>query len=233
MSPVSRRRCLRVVARTRSRDSRVEWIAVSIVLLVLAVFFVLMLAAEAGVWTWVIVTTALATAGLLAIGYFASRSRHPSAFDAPRRPAASSSPADGVYRVLVVADANLGSETVTVTEEIVAHAAGRRVEAFVIAPELRSRLAHWTGDDSQQGHAERHLGETLTGLEAAGVPASGMVGSDHPIQAADDALRMFPADELVLVTDAGRANWLEDDAISATRERYGIPVTHVQADTQP
>ena len=229
MSPVSRRHSLRFVARTRSRDSRVEWIAISIVLVVLGVVFVLRLAAEAGVWTWVIVTTALATAGILAIGYFASRSRHPPAFDAPRRPAASSSPADGVYRVLVVADASLGSEKVT---EIVVRAAGRRVEAFVIAPELRSRLAHWTGDDSQQGHAERHLGETLNGLEAAGVPASGMVGSDDPIQAADDALRMFPADELVLVTDAGRANWLEDDALSATRERYGIPVTHVRAETQ-
>ena len=229
MAPVSRRPSLRFVARTRSRDSRVEWIAISIVLLVLGVVFVLMLAAEAGVWTWVIVTAALAAAALVAIGYFASRSRHPSAFDAPRRPATSSSPADGVYRVLVVADASLGSERVP---EIVAHAAGRRVEAFVIAPELRSRLAHWTGDDSQQGHAVRHLGETLNGLEAAGVPASGMVGSDDPIQAADDALRTFPADELVLVTDAERANWLEGDALSATRERYGIPVTHVRAETR-
>ena len=41
MSSVSRRHSLRFVARTRSRDSRVEWIAISIVLLVLAVVFVM------------------------------------------------------------------------------------------------------------------------------------------------------------------------------------------------
>ncbi len=153
--------------------------------------------------------TALVVVAAVAIAMLISRSRHPPAFDAPR-PTRSQAPADGVYRVLVVADESLGNRVVT--EELLPRAGGGRLEAFVVAPELRSRLAHWTGDDSEHGHAERHLGETLSAFEAAGIPANGTVGSDDPIQAADDALRTFPADELVFVTGT-EANWLEDDAL--------------------
>jgi len=58
---------------------------------------------------------------------------------------------------------------------------------------------------------------------------NGTVGSDDPIQAADDALRTFAADELVFVTGRGKANWLEDDALELARGRYGIPVAHIDA----
>lgn len=206
-------------------SSRVEWIAIAIVVVVSAVVFALLLAAEAGVWTWVIVSTALLVVAAVAIGMLVSRHRHPSAFDAPR-PTRSQAPADGVYRVLVVADESLANHVVA--EEIVPRAGGGRLEAFVVAPELRSRLAHWTGDDSEHGQAERHLGETLSAFKAAGIPANGTVGSDDPVQAADDALRTFPADELVFVTGA-EANWLEDDALDLARGRYGIPVTQIGA----
>jgi hypothetical protein len=37
------------------QSSRVEWIAISIVVVVSAVVFALLFAAEAGLWTWVIV----------------------------------------------------------------------------------------------------------------------------------------------------------------------------------
>ena len=204
-------------------SSRVEWIAISIVVVVSAVVFALLLAAEAGFWTWVIVSTALVVVAAVAIGMLVSRRRHPPAFDAPR-PARSQAPPDGVYRVLVLADESLTHRVVT--EEIVPRAGGGRLEAFVVAPELRSRLAHWTGDDSEHGQAESHLGKTLSAFEAAGIPANGTVGSDDPIQAADDALRTFPADELVFVTGA-EANWLEGDAVELARGRYGIPVMHI------
>ena len=208
------------------QSSRVEWIAISIVVVVSAVVFALLFAAEAGLWTWVIVLAALVVVAAVAIGMLVSRRRHPPAFDAPR-PTRSQAPADGVYRVLVVADESLGTRVVT--EELAPRAGGGRLEAFVVAPELRSRLAHWTGDDSEHGQAQRHLGETLSAFEAAGIPANGTVGSDDPIQAADDALRTFAADELVFVTDSGNANWLEDDALELARGRYGIPVTHIGA----
>jgi hypothetical protein len=226
MPPASRRPSIESMPRTDAgHSSRVEWIAIAIVVVVSAVVFALLLAAEAGVWTWVIVSTALLVVAAVAIGMLVSRHRHPSAFDAPR-PTRSQAPADGVYRVLVVADESLANHVVA--EEIVPRAGGGRLEAFVVAPELRSRLAHWTGDDSEHGQAERHLGETLSAFKAAGIPANGTVGSDDPVQAADDALRTFPADELVFVTGA-EANWLEDDALDLARGRYGIPVTQIGA----
>ena len=94
------------------QSSRVEWIAISIVVVVSAVVFALLLAAEAGFWTWVIVLTALVVVAAVAIGMLISRRRHPPAFDAPR-PTRSQAPADGVYRVLVVADESLGNRVVT------------------------------------------------------------------------------------------------------------------------
>jgi hypothetical protein len=207
-------------------SSRVEWITIAIVVVVSAVVFALLLAAEAGVWSWVIVSTALVVVAAVAIGMLVSRRRHPPAFDAPR-PTRSQAPPDGVYRVLVVVDESLGDRVVS--EEIVPRAGGRPLEALVVAPELRSRLAHWTGDDSEHEQAERHLDETLSAFEAAEVPASGTVGSDDPIQAADDALRTFAADEVVFVTGGGEANWLEDDALELARGRYGIPVAQIRA----
>ena len=109
-------------------------------------------------------------------------------------------------------------------------AARRPVEAYVVAPSLRSRLAHWTGDDSERDQAEAHLAKTLDGLETAGVQARGKVGSDDPIQAADDALRVFDADEVVFVTGSGRDNWLERDVLELARERYDVPITHIRAE---
>ena len=72
----------------------------------------------------------------------------------------------------------------------------------------------------------------MAGLTAAGVvTARGEVGSDDPIQAADDALREFPADEIVLATHPEQeANWKERGVVEIVRDRYNLPVTHVDVD---
>lgn len=68
-------------------------------------------------------------------------------------------------------------------------------------------------------------------LVAAGVDARGEVGSDDPIQAVDDALRGFPADEIVLATHPEQeANWKERGVVAIARSRYELPVTHVTVD---
>jgi hypothetical protein len=207
-----------------SRDSsRAEFFAIPVVLVILGILFVLMIAADTGVWAWVVVTTVFVALGALAIGLIVRRHRHPAAFDAPQAPASRSK--SGTYRVLVIADESLTPHAVR--DEIAPHAGGRPVEALVMAPALRSRLAHWTGDDSERSQAEQHLAETLDGFESAGIPARGEIGSDDPIQAADDGLRAFPADELVFVT-GGDANWLEQGVIDAARRRYEISVTHIE-----
>jgi hypothetical protein len=65
------------------------------------------------------------------------------------------------------------------------------------------------------------------------VEARGEVGDADPIQAMDDALRTFGADEIVISTHPpGRSNWLEKEVIGRARERYPVPITHVVVDLE-
>ena len=59
----------------------------------------------------------------------------------------------------------------------------------------------------------------------------GAVGDGDPLQAIEDALRTFGADEIVISTHPeGRSNWLERDVVGAARDRFGVPITHVVVD---
>jgi GABA permease len=210
---------------------RAEFLAIPVVAVVLGVLFALMIAADLGPWAWVVVVTALVLLGLGVLAAAARRRRHPPAFDAPATSRARPAGTSDRYRVLVVADETLGAGAFR--SEVAPHAGDRPVEAYVVAPALRSRLAHWTGDDSQRDEAESHLAATLGELESEGIRARGEIGSDDPIQAADDALRVFEADEVVFVTGSGPDNWLERDVLELARERYDVPVTHVESGGPP
>jgi hypothetical protein len=64
-----------------------------------------------------------------------------------------------------------------------------------------------------------------------GVFARGDVGDGDPIQAVDDALRIFPATEIIVSTHpAGRSNWLEKGVVDRCTQRFRLPVTHVVVD---
>ena len=55
-------------------------------------------------------------------------------------------------------------------------------------------------------------------------------GDVDPAQAVEDALRTFPADEIVIVTrpDA-EADWLEGGSVAEAVSRFDLPVRHVVA----
>ena len=136
-------------------------------------------------------------------------------------------PLDGPYRALVIADESCVDATLPV--RLTENAGGRSVEALVVAPAIGSRLARWTGDESQFADARRHLDETVAVLQAAGIEASGETGAEDPLQAADDGLREFPAHELVFVTRSGtNTDWAERGVVESARERYAIRVTHIE-----
>ena len=204
-----------------SESSRLEFIAIPVVAVLLGVLFALMLAGWAGAWAWILVTAGIFILLVVATVKLARR-RSRAALDMP-----TTSPTGDDYRVLVIADGSLTAGAIE--ESIAPHAAARPVDAFVIAPALRSRLAHWTGDDSERDEAERHLADTLSGFDASGIRANGKVGPDDPIQAADDGLRLFPADELVFVTGGGDENWLERGILDTARERYDVRITHIES----
>lgn len=207
--------------------TRTEIMAIPIVAVVLGILFLVMLTAEVGVWGWVLFAVGALIALALVLAVLGRRHQHPSELDAPATHRASGR--DGKFRVLVVSDGSSTSQAFH--EEVVAHAAGRPLEVLVVAPALGSRLSHWTGDDHARDEADVNLQATVSGLVDAGVSASGKVGSDDPIQAADDALRLFPADEIVFATHPERAaNWKERDVVEIARSRYGLPVSHVVVD---
>ena len=207
--------------------TRTEFMAIPIVAVVLGVIFLVMLTAEVGVWGWVLFGIAAIIALVVVVAVVGRRHQHPSELDAPvtrARPAH-----DGKRRVLVISDGT--STSAAFAGKVVGRAAGRPLEVLVVVPALGSRVSHWTGDDQARHDAEGNLEQTVAALSAAGVGARGEVGSDDPVQAADDALREFPADELVFATHPDdHANWKERGVVEIARDRYDLPVAHVAVD---
>jgi hypothetical protein len=133
-------------------------------------------------------------------------------------------------RILVVANETVGGdELLTVLR---GKAAGMREDVLVVCPALNSRLRTWTSDeDGARAAAQQRLAASLARLEEAGVRARGEIGDGDPLQALEDALREFPADEIVVSTHPpGRSNWLEQGVVPAAEQRFDVPVTHVIVD---
>ena len=56
----------------------------------------------------------------------------------------------------------------------------------------------------------------LDALDRDGFTATGDIGDGDPVQAIEDGLRMFGADEVIVSTHPpGRSNWLERDVVRA------------------
>ena len=134
-------------------------------------------------------------------------------------------------RVVVVANETVAGRALR--DEIV-HRAGTGAEVLVVAPALNSRLRHWTSDeDRARSQAQERLDASLAALEAEGIHAQGRVGDDDPLQALEDALRTFGADEIIVSTHPpGRSNWLERGVVRRVRELYECPVAHVVVDVE-
>lgn len=135
-------------------------------------------------------------------------------------------------RVLVVANETVGGEELMEALGEIALAGQARFN--VMAPALNSRLKTWTSDeDPARAAAQQRLAATLARLSEIGIAASGDVGDVDPLVAVEDAVRTFRPTEIVVSTHPeGRSNWLERGVVSALRDRYDIPVTHVVVDLE-
>lgn len=136
------------------------------------------------------------------------------------------------HRVLVVANETVVGQALR--EAVERAVSGRRARVLVVAPALNSPLRHWASDDdAARAAAQRRVDETLHRLRQEGIEAAGEVGDSDPLQAIEDALRTFGADEIVLSTHPeGRSNWLERGVVGAARERFAVPITHVVVDLE-
>src|SRR6185312_3345846 len=130
--------------------------------------------------------------------------------------------------------ANETLEGARLHQEIVRMADGVAEDVLVICPALNSQLRTWLSDeDGARDAAQERLRRSLAELEASGVSARGDIGDGDPLQALEDALRTFPADEIVISTHpVGRSNWLEHGVVERTNERFELPITHVVVDLE-
>jgi len=135
-------------------------------------------------------------------------------------------------RILVIANETVGGATLR--ETIRERTAGYRANVLVVSPALNSPLKHWVSDeDAARAGAQQRLDASLARLRESGVEAEGEVGDGDPLQAMEDALRTFGADEIVISTHPeGRSNWLERGVVTGARERFAVPITHVVVDLE-
>lgn len=153
----------------------------------------------------------------------------------PRAAEVAAVPDDGVHRVLVVANETVGGRALL--EALQARLEGEsRSELLVVCPPLAGSAAqHWSSDiDSAIPEAKERLEASLATMRASGLDVSGRLGDHHdPNQAIEDALKVFPADEVVISTHPPkRSRWLESGVIEKARAELPQPVTHVVVDLE-
>ena len=149
--------------------------------------------------TWLGVAVAVVAFG--ALTWWLMKEPVPGASDPP--PVVASGTPPGTHRVLVVAPP--GTDAVTVPES---------AEVLVVVPALAATVEALTGAvDERRAVAEA----TAAALESRLPGARVEVGADDPALAVEDALRVFGADEVLVVGDG--------ELVDAIRARVAIPVS--------
>jgi hypothetical protein len=131
-------------------------------------------------------------------------------------------------RLLVVTTAPVEGDALR--ERVHEHTSGEEAEVLVVATASDLSPLDWLASDEDQ--ARHEAAERAAGVGEAVAPEAGAVeaevGDSDPVQAIEDALRTFPADELLLVTRPEEdASWLEEGAAGEALARFSLPVTHL------
>jgi GABA permease len=138
---------------------------------------------------------------------------------------------DGKFRLLVVANETV--EGAALLDEIRDRSRNRDCEVLVITPALAtSRASHWASDiDEAIELARQRMELSLIAIGELGLKARGEIGDSDPNVAIEDALRVFPADEIVISTHPPeRSRWLEHGVVDRAREQIDLPISHVVVD---
>jgi hypothetical protein len=134
---------------------------------------------------------------------------------------------------LVVGNQTLGSPALdtAIAQRI---GSGEPASFHVVVPATPVGGGFTWDEDQAHAAAQERLDATLTHLRGLGVEASGEVGARDPVEAARDAIRGHPVDEIILSTlPAGISRWLGQDAPSRLKAAVTIPVVVVTAAPDP
>ncbi|HVW45943.1 MAG TPA: hypothetical protein VHA76_02735 [Solirubrobacterales bacterium] len=140
---------------------------------------------------------------------------------------------DGTRRILVVA--NQTAEGRELLEEIADRCRAGDCEVMLVSPALvGSRAERWASDvDKGMDLARERMARSVAALRRVGVEVRADVGDPDPNMAIEDALRVFPADEIIISTlPPGKSRWLEHDVVERTRREVDLPMTHVIVDIE-
>jgi hypothetical protein len=198
--------------------------AFRLVILAIGYFGLIVIAAAINRWVGLTVFVILTAVAIL---WIVRARREPPVRTAPLRRSA-----PGERRILVIANETVGGETLR--EEIRQRAEAYEERVRVICPTLLSRVRFFASDeDAARAQAQERLEHSLSRLREIGVSCEGEVGEADPLQAIEDALRTFGADEIIISTHPeGRSLWLERGIVRGARERFDVPITHVVVDLE-
>jgi hypothetical protein len=105
-------------------------------------------------------------------------------------------------------------------------------EIRIVAPAAKVSWLGWltNAEDDARREAEQaaaHVAEAVGGEAQVEVDPTSQ--NTDAAQDVSDALRTFPADEIVVLTRPGDdTSWLEDEAVRAAVDAHGIPVRHLE-----
>jgi len=113
-------------------------------------------------------------------------------------------------------------------------APGDPPDIYVVVPASPQSGAFTWDEDQAREAAQERLDAMLEHLKGLGVDATGEVGYRDPVEAARDALRRHPADEILLSTlPTGISRWLGQDVPSRLKSAVPVPVVVVTAARAP
>jgi hypothetical protein len=129
---------------------------------------------------------------------------------------------EGPQRVLIVSTVELGSPAI---EQLV----GDDAITMVVVPQVRQSRLQWLANDEDRAHDVAQRASERLAADTPGTTVAAEAGDSDPLQAIQDALAQFPADEIVVVKRPDEdANWLEQRAGSAPDEIAGVPVRRAE-----
>jgi hypothetical protein len=105
---------------------------------------------------------------------------------------------------------------------------GSDAEVRVLAPARIGFLDRWASDlEGAREEAQRNLVATVAALAKDGIDAEARVGDEDFVQAVEDQLQSYPADEVVLVSVDGSGSEAAAPAAEELRSRLRADFHHV------
>lgn len=148
------------------------------------------------------------------------------ALQQPDDPIEVASSDDGRHRILVVANEEVEGPAV---DRVALAAESNRSEdpavVLVMAPARPTAISEWLSDvEPGRDRAQVLLVHSVAALAATGVEARAELGDADPVQAIEDTLRTFPADELILVDTDPEGDRGATKRIDKLEDRLPVPL---------